>query len=94
MDGDPWSFGAFWVLPTKDSCSTEIGGLNSNGNCDELDGNGEINCRIEGLTVMEGSMATAMVMNSMAMERAKLCQPPPSCGASSTFFRWAAVPFC
>jgi hypothetical protein len=48
MDRDCWSFRAFWVLPTKDSCSTEIGGLISNGNCDELDGNGEIDCNGDG----------------------------------------------
>ena len=54
MDGDRWSFGAFWVLPTKDSCSTEIGGLNSNGNCGELDGNEEIDCNGDGNRGVDG----------------------------------------
>ena len=40
MHEDGWSIGAFWVLLSKDSCLTEIGGINGNGNCDELDGNG------------------------------------------------------
>ncbi len=44
MDGDGWSIGVFWVLLSKDSCPTEIGGLNGNVNCNELDGNGEIDC--------------------------------------------------
>ena len=43
MDGDGWSFGAFWVLLTKDSFLTEIGGLKGNCNGDELDGNGRMN---------------------------------------------------
>ena len=47
MDGDGWSFGVFWVLLSKDSCSTKNEGLNSNGNCDELDGNGEIDCNLD-----------------------------------------------
>ena len=54
MDGDRWSFGAFWVLPTKDSCSTEIRGINSNDNCDELDGNGAINCNGDGNRGVDG----------------------------------------
>ena len=54
MDGDGWSFGAFWVLLTKDSFLTEIGGLNGNGNCDELDGNGEIDCNDDGNGGVDG----------------------------------------
>ncbi len=47
MDVDGWSF-AFWVLLTKDSCLTEIGGLNGNNNCNEFDSNGEIDCNGDG----------------------------------------------
>ncbi len=55
MDGDGWSLGAFLVLLTNDSClaAMEVS--------DDL-------TAMDGLTVMEGSTATAMAMNSMAME--------------------------
>ncbi len=56
MDDDGWSFGAFWVLLTKDSCSAAMDGL------DDL-------MAMDGLTVMEGSTTTATAMNLMAMER-------------------------
>ena len=54
MDEDGWSIGAFWVLLSKDSCPTEIGGLNGNGNCNELDGNGEIDCNGDGNGGVDG----------------------------------------
>ena len=44
----------FWVLLSKDSCPTESGGLNGNGNCDELDGNGEIDCNGDGNGGVDG----------------------------------------
>ena len=56
MDGDGWSFGAFWFLLSKDSCLTEIGGLNGNGNCDELAGNGEIDCNGDGNGGVDGGV--------------------------------------
>ncbi len=40
----PGSNQVFWVLLSKDSCPTEIVGLNEEGNCNELDGNREIDC--------------------------------------------------
>ena len=48
MDGDGWSFGAFWVLLTKHSFLNKIGVFNGNGNCNELDDNGEIQCSSDG----------------------------------------------
>ena len=66
MDGDGWSFGTFWVLPSKDSCSTDLEGSTATATAMNLTAMERLTAT---LTSMEGSTTTAKAIERQNIVR-------------------------